>query len=63
MGKDFYKSKTLWFGIIFGMVSIAGLFGFDAYQPDAQTAEIVGVLVSVVVIVLRLVTKEPIIKG
>ena len=63
MGKDFWKSRTLWFGVVFGVVSIAGLFGFETYQPDAQTAEIVGVLVSVAVIVLRLVTKEPIVKG
>jgi len=63
MGKDFWKSKTLWLGVVFGIVSIAGLFGFETYQPDAQTAEIVGVLVSVAVIILRLATKEPIVRS
>jgi len=63
MGKDFWKSKTLWFGLLLAVVSIAGIFGFDTYQPDAQSAEIIGLVVSAFVICLRLLTKEPIVKG
>ena len=63
MGKNWYKSKSIWFGVLVAIVSVASLFGFAEYQPDAQTAEIVGLVVSAFVIGLRLVTKESIIKG
>jgi len=63
MGKNWYRSKSIWFGVLVAIVSVASLFGFAEYQPDAQTAEIVGLVVSAVVIVLRLVTREPVVKG
>ena len=63
MGKDFYKSKTLWFGVLLALVSIAGLFGFEAYEPSAETTEVIGLVVSAFVIGLRLLTKGPINKG
>lgn len=62
MGVPFYKSKTLIFGVVLGVVSIAGVFGFNEYQPDALTTDTIGVIVAAIVIVLRLLTKEPIVK-
>jgi len=58
--KSIFKSRTFWFALLFALVNIAGLFGYQTYQPDAQTTEIVGVTVSVLVIILRFLTKQPI---
>ena len=57
MQKAWYESKTLWFNVIYGVVAIAGLLGFAEFQPDANTVEIVGVLIAAINIVLRFVTK------
>jgi hypothetical protein len=59
MGKDWYKSKTLWFGILFGLVQVAGLLGFKTYQPNADTNEIVGIVVAIIIVVLRKLTTDP----
>ncbi len=59
-GKPWYTSKTIWFGVIYGLVSIAGVIGFKTYQPDQNTTEIVGVLTSVAIIVLRMLTEQPV---
>lgn len=58
--KAFYESKTFWFNVLFGVIAIAGIFGFAEFQPSADTLEIVGVIVAAVNIVLRFVTKEPV---
>jgi len=54
--KAWYESKTVWFAVLFGLVSVAGLFGYADYTPDSNVTEIVNVVVSVIVLVLRLVT-------
>lgn len=56
--KKWYQSKTLWFALLYGLVSIAGIFGWADYQPSADTLEIVGVVVAAITLVLRLVTKQ-----
>lgn len=64
-GKEFYRSKTFWFGLVMIVVTIAGFFGFGEYVPDpgswvAQVLQILIMLQPVAVIILRMVTKEPI---
>ena len=59
--KKFYESKTFWFAILFGLVSVAGLFGYADYTPGSDTVEIVNVVVAVIVIVLRFVTDKKIV--
>ena len=64
-GKDWYKSKTLWFAALTVSVGVAAsVFGFNEWVPDEVTADtiqtVVLVLVGVVNIVLRYVTREPI---
>lgn len=54
--KAWYQSKVLWFNLLAGVVSIAGLFGFTTFQPDQSTVEIIGVVVAAVNIVLRFIT-------
>lgn len=60
MPKKWYQSKTLWFAILFGIVQVAGLFGYADYTPSGDVAEIVGIVVSVIMIVLRFLTKQPV---
>ncbi len=58
--KEFYKSKTFWFGVLYVVVSIAGLFGFQTYQPSATLVDVLGIVTGAIVILLRLVTSQPI---
>lgn len=60
MKKAFYQSKTFWFNILFGLIAVAGLFGFANFQPTQDVIEIIGVVVAAINIILRFVTKEPI---
>ena len=60
MDKPFYESKTFWFNALFVVVALAGYFGFTDYKPDASTSELTAVLIAVVNLVLRFVSKAPI---
>ena len=56
--KKWYASKTLWFAILFGVVQLAGLFGFADYQPSADVAQIVSLVGAGVVLILRFLTNK-----
>jgi len=58
MNKKPWESKTLWFFVLYALVSVAGLLGFADWTPSGDEAEIVGVLVAVVGIVLRFWTNR-----
>ena len=58
--KKWYESKTLWFAILYGLVSVAGLFGYLDYSPTEDVTEIVGVVVSIVMLILRFATSKKI---
>ena len=58
MDKKPLQSKTIIFALIFGAVHIAGLFGFADYTPGQDVTEIVNLVASGVVLVLRLVTNK-----
>jgi len=60
--KVWYESKTLWFNILYGVVAIAGLFGFAEFSPDTNAVEIVGVLIAAINIVLRLLSNKSIVR-
>ena len=64
-GKDWYKSKTLWFAALTIIIGVAAsVFGFDTWAPDGATADLIQTVILVVVgivnIVLRYVTSEAI---
>lgn len=61
-GKSLVSSKTFWFNILFVLVSLAGLFGFNDFQPDERLVTFVASLGAVINIVLRVKTSEPITK-
>jgi hypothetical protein len=63
-GKRWFESKTFWFGVVMVLVTIAGFFGYGDYVPEpgswvAQVIQILIMLQPVVVIVLRMVTRQP----
>lgn len=53
-----YKSKTVWFAIIIGTLSV--LQGFVFYLPiDPRWQALIGVIVAIICILLRFVTDKP----
>ena len=60
MGKDYWKSKTLWFNVLTLAVIIAEAFGYVDFVPNEDIAEYATALVTIINVILRIVTKEPI---
>lgn len=56
--KKWYASKTLWFAVLWGLIQVAGIFGFAEYAPGEDLIYYVNLGVSVIVAVLRAITKE-----
>ncbi len=57
--KAFWKSKTLWFNLLALLVAVAGAFGYGDFQPSPEVQQLALVIVTVVNLVLRFVTREP----
>lgn len=55
--KGFWTSKTFWFNILAIVVAVAGQFGFVGFEPDA---ELIAVVVGIVNVLLRFLTKQPV---
>lgn len=60
VGKEFWKSKTFWFNVLSLLVLVAGAFGFNEFEASPEVGQIALVIVTIVNLVLRFVTKEPI---
>ena len=60
MEKPWYQSKMFWFNALYLVLAVATYFGFGDFQPPADTMELGAVLVAVINIVLRFVTRVPI---
>lgn len=58
--KNLLKSKTFWFGAIYTVVTFAGLVGFGDYVPPVDLVDAVQQLAGLVMIALRVVTKDPV---
>lgn len=59
-GKEWFRSKTLWFNILALAVAIAGVFGFGEYLPNVKWGEIIAIAVAIANLFLRYWTSEPI---
>lgn len=56
-----WKSKTLWFNVLALLIIVARVFGFGDFVPDIRLAEYGAIVVTIINLVLRFVTKEPIV--
>ena len=61
MSKNWYQSRTLWANIVAGGITLAGVFGINVGLDAETQAQLVGGIMVVVNIVLRFVTKTPIV--
>ena len=59
-GKKWYQSKTLWFNLLALVVAIASAFGFADFQPSGEVQAIAGIAITVINLLLRFVTKQPV---
>ena len=57
MDNKWYSSKTFWFSILFGLVSIAGSFGYGDFVPSPELVQYVGIGVSVIGAIVGVVVK------
>jgi uncharacterized membrane protein YvlD (DUF360 family) len=57
--KEWYKSKVFWFNVLALIVMLASAFGFEGFELDAQWQEVGAVLISVINLVLRFLTQQP----
>ena len=56
--KSIFTSKTFYFALLYGLINVAGILGFNDFSPSSDVAEIVGIVVSIVAIALRFVTNR-----
>jgi hypothetical protein len=60
--KKWYASKTMWFNIAFGVLTVGtavlNYFGYSDFEPTGEVTMLVGALVAIVNIILRLVTSK-----
>lgn len=56
--KSVFKSKTFWFFLLYGLVRVAGLFGFVDFQPTADQEQLLGIVVAAVGLILRYLTSQ-----
>ena len=59
VGKEFWKSKTLYFNILALVVFIAEAYGYVDFMPDENVVEYAAAVITVINVILRFVTKEP----
>ena len=59
MDKNFWKSKTFYFGLLSIVIGVAGLFGFGDFVPGSDVIEWAEIINGLIVIGLRVITKVP----
>ena len=59
LDKDLWKSKTLWFNVLALLVIVGGAYGFGEFEGDPKLAEYAAVVVTIINLLLRFVTKQP----
>lgn len=57
--KWFLQSKTFWFNVLALVVYVATSFGFAGFNPDPKLAEYGAVVVTIINLILRFATSQP----
>jgi hypothetical protein len=64
MEKEWYRSKTIWFNLIFLVAAALGVVmpaaGYTDFQPSQEVAELGTVVVILTNLILRTITKSSI---
>ena len=55
--KVWYETKHFWFGVLYVLVGIAGLFGYSNYQPTPDVQQWLSVATGVIILVLGYLEK------
>lgn len=58
--KPIWQSKVFWFNALALVVLVAGAFGFAGFTPDTKLAEYGAVVVTIINLILRFVTAQPV---
>jgi hypothetical protein len=62
--KKWYTSKTLWFGVAYVVLAVAGavlnFFGFADFAPSPDLVGAVAAVTGILIVILRLVTNKPV---
>lgn len=51
--KEWYKEKKLWFAVLFVLVSIAAVFGYNDWQPPSDLQELVAIIQAILLLLLK----------
>lgn len=54
--KRWYESKTMWFGLLWILIGVAGLFGFADFVPSTELEQVAEIVNGIFIVVLRYVT-------
>lgn len=57
--KNWYASKTVWFNVLTLIVSVASAFGFREFVADPAVDQAAFVMVVIINLALRFVTRQP----
>ena len=58
--KKWYASKVIWFNVLMVLVLVAGAFGFTDFEVSPQVEQWATLIILVVNLILRFVTKQPV---
>ncbi len=59
--KEFWKSKTFYFGALWVLIGVAGLFGYGDYVPDTDVEQIAEIVNGIIIIVLRFLSTQKVV--
>lgn len=53
MKKEWYRDKKVWFAVLFVLLSIAAVFGYNDWQPPEDLQELVAIIQAILLLLLK----------